>query len=60
MSLTEKQLLIRDAKRNIAAELLISVRQMTSGTGKVIAQIETSATGKSSALGASAKRAPRE
>ena len=59
MPLTKKQLLARDAKRSIAAELLISVRQMTSGTGKIIPQIETSATGKSSAVGASAKRLPR-
>jgi putative transcriptional regulator len=44
MPLTEKQLLARDAKRNIAAELLLSVRQMTAGNGKAVLRIDTSAT----------------
>ena len=38
--LTEKQLRGRDAKRNIGAELLLSVRQMTAGQGKVVARVE--------------------
>ena len=38
--LTEKQLLERDAKRDIGAELLLSVRQMKAGKGKVLARVE--------------------
>jgi hypothetical protein len=38
--LTEKQLLARDAKRNIGAELLLSVRQTTAGKGKLVARAE--------------------
>ena len=59
MPLTKKQLLARDAKRNIAAELLLSVRQMTAGSGKVIPRIETSATGESITASASSRRFPR-
>jgi putative transcriptional regulator len=43
MRMTEKQLLARDAKRDIGAELLLSVRQMKAGKGKVIATIEVPA-----------------
>ena len=39
MSMTEKQLLARDAKRDICAELLLSVRQMKAGKGKVVARV---------------------
>ena len=39
MPMTEKQLLARDAKRDIGAELLLSVRQMKSGKGKVVAKV---------------------
>jgi putative transcriptional regulator len=43
MRMTEKQLLTRDAKRDIGSELLLSVRQMKAGKGKVIAAIEVPA-----------------
>ena len=59
MLLTEKQLLARDAKRNIAADLLLSVRQMTAGHGKVVPLVDTSATGESAAIGPSARHLPR-
>lgn len=59
MPLTKRQLLVRDTKRNTAAELLLSVRQMTAGNGKVVSLTDTSATGESVAIGASAKRLPR-
>ena len=39
-ALTEKQLLARDAKRDIGGELLLSVRQMKAGKGKVAARVE--------------------
>lgn len=35
MPLTEKELLARDAKRDIGAELLQAVREMNAGLGKV-------------------------
>ena len=38
--MTTKQLQARDAKRDIGAELLASVRQMKAGTGKVVARVE--------------------
>ena len=38
--MTEKQLLERDAKRDIGTELLLSVRQMKAGKGKVVAHVE--------------------
>ena len=38
--ITEKQLLTRDAKRDIGAELLLSVRQLKAGKGKVVARVE--------------------
>ena len=40
MSMTEEQLLARDAKRNIGAELLLSVRQMKAGKGTVITSVQ--------------------
>lgn len=43
MPMTEKQLLARDAKRDIGAELLLSVRQMKAGKGKVVARVEVPA-----------------
>jgi putative transcriptional regulator len=43
MPMTEKQLLARDAKRDIGAELLLSVRQLKAGKGKVVAQVEVPA-----------------
>ena len=39
MTMTEKQLLARDAKRDIGAELLQAVRQMKAGKGKVVARV---------------------
>ena len=36
MPMTEKQLLARDAKRDIGTELLESVRQMKRGAGRVV------------------------
>ena len=41
--MTEKQLLARDAKRDIGAELLLSVRQLKAGKGKVVAHVEVPA-----------------
>ena len=41
--MTEEQLLARDAGRDIGAELLLSVRQMTAGNGKVVVQAEVPA-----------------
>jgi putative transcriptional regulator len=43
MPMTEKQLLARDAKRDIGAELLLSVRQMKGGRGKVVARVDVPA-----------------
>ncbi len=40
MPLTEKELLVRDAKRDIGAELLQSVREMKAGEGKVAYQFK--------------------
>jgi hypothetical protein len=40
MPMTEKQLLERDAKRDIGAELLQSVREMKAGKGKVSFRFE--------------------
>jgi putative transcriptional regulator len=40
MPMTEKQLRERDAKRDIGAELLQSVREMKAGKGQVVAKIE--------------------
>lgn len=40
MPMTEKQLLARDAKRDIGAELLLSVRQMKAGKGKIVARVD--------------------
>ena len=42
--MTEKQLLARDAGRDIGAELLLSVRQMMAGDGKVVLQLQVPAT----------------
>ncbi len=39
LPMTERQLLARDAKRDIGAELLLSVRQMKVGKGKVVARV---------------------
>ena len=41
--MTEKQLLARDAKRDIGAELLLSVRQMKAGKGKIVARVDVPA-----------------
>ena len=43
MAMTQKQLLARDAKRGIGAELLLSVRQMKAGKGKVVARVDVPA-----------------
>ena len=43
MPLTEKQLAKRDAKRDLGAELLQSVREMKAGKGKVVARVEVPA-----------------
>jgi hypothetical protein len=40
MPMTDKQLAGRDAKRNLGAELLQSVREMKAGKGKVAARVE--------------------
>jgi hypothetical protein len=41
--MTEKQLLARDAGRDIGAELLLSVRQMMANDGKVVFQLHVPA-----------------
>ena len=43
MPMTDKQLASRDAKRNLGAELLQSVREMKAGKGKVAARVEVPA-----------------
>ena len=43
MPITDKELANRDAKRNLSAELLQSVREMKAGKGKVVAQVEVPA-----------------
>ena len=40
MPMTEKQLRERDAKRDLGAELLQSIREMKAGEGQVVATIE--------------------
>ena len=40
MPMTEKQLHERDAKRDLGAELLQSIREMKAGKGQVVARIE--------------------
>ena len=40
MPMTEKQLRERDAKRDLGAELLQSIREMKAGKGRVVAKIE--------------------
>ena len=42
MPLTEKQLRTRDAKRDLGAELLLSVREMKAGQGSVVGRFPTS------------------
>jgi putative transcriptional regulator len=42
-TMTGKQLLARDAKRDIGAELLLSVRQLKAGKGKLVARVEVPA-----------------
>ena len=39
MPMTDKQLRERDAKRDLGAELLQSVREMKAGKGKLVAQV---------------------
>jgi len=46
MPLTAKELLVRDAKRDIRAELLQSIREMKAGEGKVAYQFNTPKTAK--------------
>ena len=40
MPMTEKQLRERDAKRDLGAELLQSIREMKAGKGQVVGRIE--------------------
>jgi putative transcriptional regulator len=40
VTMTEKQLRERDAKRDLGAELLQSIREMKAGKGRVVAKIE--------------------
>ena len=42
MPMTEKELIKRDAKRDLGAELLKSVREMKAGKGRVVASITVS------------------
>ena len=39
MPMTEKQLTRRDAKRDLGAELLQSVREMKAGKGRLVAKV---------------------
>ena len=41
MPLTEKQLRTRDAKRDLGAELLVSIREMKAGQGAVVGRFPT-------------------
>lgn len=41
MPLTEKQLRARDAKRDLGAELLMSIREMKAGQGAVFGRFPT-------------------
>ena len=59
MPLTKRQLLARDAKRNIAAKLLLSVRQMTAGNGNADLHVDTSVTGEPLAARAESMLLPR-
>jgi putative transcriptional regulator len=43
MPMTDKQLLARDAKRDIGAELLLAMQQIKAGQGKVASRIEVPA-----------------
>ena len=43
MPLNETQLLARDAKRDIGAELLVSVRQMKTGKGTAVTNVQVPA-----------------
>lgn len=43
MPMTDEKLASRDAKRNLGAELLQSVREMKAGEGKAVAQVEVPA-----------------
>ena len=40
MPMTDKQLALRDSKRDLGAELMQSVREMKAGKGKMVAQVE--------------------
>lgn len=40
MPMTDKQLRERDAKRNLGAELLQSIREMKAGKGRVVVKVE--------------------
>jgi putative transcriptional regulator len=40
MPMTEQELRTRDAQRDLGAELLQSVREMKTGKGRVVAQID--------------------
>ena len=42
MPMTEKELIKRDAKRDLGAELLKSVREMKTGKGRVVARVAVS------------------
>lgn len=42
MPLTEKQLRARDAKRDLGAELLMSVREMKAGHGTIVGKFPIS------------------
>lgn len=42
MPMTEKELIKRDAKRDLGAELLKSVREMKAGKGRVVARVAVS------------------
>ena len=42
MPMTEKQLAMRDAKRDLGSELLKSVREMKAGKGRLVARVTVS------------------
>ena len=56
--LTKKQLLTRYATRDIGAELVMSVRQLKAGQGKVVARVDGEPILKSSPVASQSRHAP--
>ena len=56
--MTQKHLIARDGKRYIGVELLLSVRQLKTGKGKVVACVEIEPALKSSPFASQSHNAP--